>query len=451
MDDNSQYNIIALVGLIALHAVIALADTAISRSRQSALRDRAEDGDLRAQRVLELLSAPDRLAIATDLFLTLIKVGIVALAFGTFTASADDLTTGLPLRQIAYGLVITAVIYLVGSRIPVSIGRAFADGLAPHVALPMQLVLTLTTPLTLVVGKLEAFILSQSTDASQTKTAIEAEIIDLVESSERESAIEKAEREMIRSVLEFDETMVREIMVPRPDITAVEIDDPLRQALGLIIESGHSRIPVYEDEIDQIKGILYAKDLLAVWYNGKQDETTLRDIMRPAHFVPETNSAEDMFKEFKQSNVHLAVVVDEYGSTAGVITIEDIVEEIVGDIRDEFDATEIIEFTQISENEYRVDAAINLYDFNQLVDAELPDEEHDTLGGFLYTQFGRVPEIGERLETNGLLLRIVSVEGVRIRTVHVTRLPAAPPPSARSDEANEAALPANLQPRQTET
>ncbi|MCA9911012.1 MAG: DUF21 domain-containing protein, partial [Anaerolineae bacterium] len=219
MDDSSQYNIIALVGLIALHAIIALADTAISRSRQSALRDRAEDGDLQAQRVLELLSAPDRLAIATDLFLTLIKVGIVALAFGIFISSAGDQTTGLPLRQIAYGLLIAAIIYLVGSRIPVTIGRAFADQLAPHVALPMHLVLTLTTPLTLAVSKLEAFILSQSADASQTKTAIEAEIIDLVESSERESAIEKAEREMIRSVLEFDETMVREIMVPRPDIT----------------------------------------------------------------------------------------------------------------------------------------------------------------------------------------------------------------------------------------
>jgi len=439
-----------LVGLLALHAAIALAETAISRSRQSTLRDRAEDGDIRAQRVLSLLNVPERLSITTDLLLTLIKVAFAVIAFNALMASTAETSSELPLRLILYFVLVVPLLYVLGSRIPIATGRAFADAFALYVALPMQLVIAVFTPLSLLMGKLEAFILRQSHEATQTKTALEAEIIDLVESSERESAIEKTEREMIRSVLEFDETMVREIMVPRPDITAVEIDDSLQQALGLIIESGHSRIPVYEDEIDQIKGVLYAKDLLAVWYNGKQEETTLRDVMRPAYFVPETKSAEDMFKEFKQSNIHLAVVVDEYGSTAGVITIEDIVEEIVGDIRDEFDATETIEFTQIGENEYRVDAAINLYDFNQWLDAELPDEEHDTLSGYLYTQFGRVPEIGERLETDGLLLRIVSVEGVRIRTVHVTRLVPAPSKNEPGKE-DEAALPANFQPRQSET
>ncbi|MBE0688951.1 MAG: HlyC/CorC family transporter [Anaerolineae bacterium] len=445
-----EYSIIALVGLLALHAALALAETAISRSRQSTLRDRADDGDIRAQRVLQLLNVPERLSITTDFLLTLIKIGIAAIVFSTLESPATEISNGLPLQQVLYFVVIAGIVYLLGSRIPITIGRTFADAIAPNVALPMQLIVTLITPLSLLVGKVESFILRQSHEATQTKTAIEAEIIDLVESSERESAIEKAEREMIRSVLEFDETIVREIMVPRPDITAVEMDDPIQQALGLIIESGHSRIPVYEDEIDQIKGILYAKDLLAVWYNGKQDKTTLRDVMRPAHFVPETKTAEDMFIEFKQSNVHLAVVVDEYGGTAGVITIEDIVEEIVGDIRDEFDATETIEFTQIGENEYRVDAAINLYDFNQWLDVELPDDEHDSLGGYLYTQFGRAPEIGERLETNGLLLRIVSVDGVRIRTVHVTRLATSPSESETGD-ANAAALSTNFQPRQNET
>ncbi|MCC6614544.1 MAG: HlyC/CorC family transporter [Anaerolineae bacterium] len=443
-----EYSIIALVGLLAVHAFIALAETAISRSRQSTLRDRAEDGDVRAKRVLSLLSLPERLTITTDLLLTLIKIAFAVIAFDALMALTAEASIDRPLRVALYFVLAVPIVYLLGSRIPIAVGRAFADAIAPYVALPMQVIVTMLTPLSLAVGNLEAFILRQHHETTQTKTAIEAEIIDLVESSERESAIEKTEREMIRSVLEFDETMVREIMVPRPDITAVEVDDTLQQALGLIIESGHSRIPVYEEEIDQIKGVLYAKDLLAVWYGAKQDETTLRDVMRPAYFVPETKSAEDMFKEFKQSNVHLAVVVDEYGSTAGVITIEDIVEEIVGDIRDEFDATETIEFTQIGENEYRVDAAINLYDFNQWLDADLPDEEHDTLGGFLYTQFGRVPEIGERLETNGLLLRIVSVEGVRIRTVHVTRLA---PAETETSEDSEAALSTNLQTRQSET
>ncbi len=241
----------------------------------------------------------------------------------------------------------------------------------------------------------------------------------LVDAGEKAGTIEDEEKEMIYSVLQFGETLAREVMVPRIDVVALDITTPLREALGTFIESGHSRIPVYEGSIDTIKGLLYAKDILPVLQNG--DSKSIGDLMRPAYFVPETKRADVLLAELKARKIHMALVVDEYGGTAGLVTIEDLLEEIVGDIRDEFDIHEEAEYEQLGPDEFSVDAAMNIDDFNELMDTELPSEDTDTLGGYMYSRFGRVPAVGETVETPSLVLRVEEVEGQRIRRVHVTR------------------------------
>jgi CBS domain containing-hemolysin-like protein len=448
LDDPSSYRYLAFFGMILLHAGIVLAHSALDACRTSLLRERAEKGDERAQSALRILDLPQQLDTSIRLALLLIKFTLAALGYSALVAPLLQTRDSSDPIALAGLLLVGLAVFLVAELLPRLIGRAYADSLVTRVVFLARLVMAVCAPLTFGLGHLEKMLMRpHEPDDEETKNTLEEEIIDLVESGQGEDAFEDDERQMIRSVLEFDETMVREIMVPRPDITAVEIDETLREALRLFIESGHSRIPVYEDEIDDIKGVLYAKDLLAVWYKG--EDASIRSLMRQAHFVPETKRAEDLFRELQNSNVHLAVVVDEYGSVAGVITVEDIVEEIVGDIRDEYDATEILEFVQEAENEYTVDASINLYDLNQLLDTDLPDKAGDSLGGFLYEHFGRVPEIGERLETHGLILRIVSVEGVRIRSVNVTKRTTQTQDPAPQENSPKVTAP--LQPRTTET
>jgi putative hemolysin len=442
--DDSRYNsFLALLGLLILHALIVLASNALTHARQSLLRDRAEGGDTKAARSLDLIDTPARLAITTHFSLTLIKFMMagICVAFIVPVYHNNGMQLDISVSLIGALALLGLIGYVVGDLLPSTLARAYADRLAMSVALFMRVVILLFSPFVWLFIRVDKALARMNGGDELSKAIIEDEIIDLVESSEREGALEEDERDMIKSVLEFDETMVREIMVPRVDITAIDINEPPREAVRLIIESGHSRIPAYQDEIDDIKGLLYAKDLLTAMYNGELERKSLTELMRPASFVPETKRAEDLFREFQTSNTQLAIVVDEFGSTAGVISIEDIVEEIVGDIRDEYDTTEAVECVQLGDNEYAVDAAINLYDFNRLFEIDLPTDESDSLGGYLYEQFGKVPEVGATLETNGLRLRVESVEGVRIRLVHVERIVVTPSPDATpaaQPEADEA-------------
>jgi CBS domain containing-hemolysin-like protein len=424
LDGSSYDSIPALIGLLALHAVIVLATSAFAHARQSPLRDRAEGGDARAARALRYVEASAQLSITAHFSLTLLKfllAGIcVAFLLPAYRGLAQEVD--LPLSVGVALLLLGLVGYLVADLLPSTLARAYADRLVIPLTPLIVLLAALFSPFVWLFLRIDDALSRISGADELSKTLIEDEIIDLVEASEREGALEEDERDMIKSVLEFDETMVREIMVPRVDITAIEISETPREAIRRIIESGHSRIPVYQDEIDDIRGLLYAKDMLAAAYNDELDRRTLQDLMRPATFVPETKRAEDLFREFQTSNTQLAIVVDEFGSTAGVISIEDIVEEIVGDIRDEYDTTEAVEWVRLGENTYAVDASINLHDFNHHFESDLPTDESDSLGGYLYEQFGKVPLVGAELETNGLRLRVDSVEGVRIRRVHVKRI-----------------------------
>jgi CBS domain containing-hemolysin-like protein len=220
------------------------------------------------------------------------------------------------------------------------------------------------------------------------------------------------------------DTLVREIMLPRIYITALDVNTPLEQALDMFLQSGHSRVPVYEESVDNILGLLFAKDLLKVWREGGKIDS-LRNLLRAAYFVPEAKAVDELLAEMQTRRVHMAIVVDEYGGVAGLVTLEDIVEEIVGEIRDEYDQGEELPYTQIAEGEYIFQGRIDLGDFNELMGSHLPMEEAETLGGFIYDQMGRVPVSGEALVVDDLELVVEQVSKRRIRKVRARKLPGA--------------------------
>ncbi len=241
----------------------------------------------------------------------------------------------------------------------------------------------------------------------------------LLQAGEEEGMIEQEEQEMIASIFEFGETLVREVMVPRIDIVAIDEETSLDEAVKVILEAGHSRIPVYQENIDNIIGLLYAKDLLRYFAEGRTD-VEIREILRPAYFVPETKKVDELLQELQQRRVHMAIVVDEYGGTAGLVTIEDLLEEIVGEIQDEYDSEQPF-VEEISESEFIFNARVDLDEVNKRLHIELPSEGGDTLGGFIYSQLGRVPVRGDVIPFDGVTLEVLSVDGQRIERVRVRR------------------------------
>lgn len=250
----------------------------------------------------------------------------------------------------------------------------------------------------------------------------EDELYLILDASEREGVLEVDEREMIHSIFLFRDTTAREIMIPRIDLLALNIETPLLQAIDSMLESGYSRVPVFEESIDNILGVLYIKDLLRLYRDGK-DRASLRENLRKAYFIPETKKVGELLAEMQTQRIHIAIVVDEYGGVAGIVTLEDIVEEIVGEIQDEYDQAEESLFQKVNEEEYVFQAKIDVNEFNQIMGTEISKELADTLGGLLYSWFGRIPKAGESIESDDILFTVEQVTGRRIRKVRALRPP----------------------------
>lgn len=249
----------------------------------------------------------------------------------------------------------------------------------------------------------------------------EEELQEAISSSEEEGFLDESEGDMLQAILEFGDTIVREVMVARPDMVCCAADSPLDELLRMILDSGHSRIPIFDGSIDRIVGVVYAKDLLRYWGAGP-DELAPTTVMRAPFFVPETKRIEDLLIDFRTRRVHMAIVVDEYGGTSGLITIEDLLEEIVGDIQDEYDLEE--EWVQPqTDGSLLLDARANVEELEEYFDLEIPREKFDTVGGFLVHLLGNVPLAGESVHANGLLLKVVEADERKVRKVHVWREP----------------------------
>ena len=412
-----------LVGVL-LAAFAAAAEMSLASVSRLQLRQTASVQKARAQLVEALLGDPARFLS------TLLIVKLTGFVLATGTATLLVLRLGAD-RWLVWCLVLLGVVLVLSQLLP----RAWAVGrerVALRLAPVVQAAALLLTPLTALMRRI-GYSAAPDGAAAESIFLSEDGLRFLLSVSEEETVIEDEEKEMIASVFQLGDTLVREVMVPRIDVDAVPGDLAMLEALDLILKAGHSRIPVYEDTVDNIIGILYAKDLLRYLRDGRTD-VSLRKILRPAYFIPESKKVDDLLRELQQRKVHMAVVVDEYGGTAGVVTIEDLLEEIVGEIQDEYDAEEPTVET-LSEHEYAFDARVNLSEVNELTGVELVSEGSDTLGGFIYGQLGKVPAVGDTIEIDNVRIEVLSVAGRRIKQVRVSRLsPTAAPAAVEKEE-----------------
>ncbi len=247
------------------------------------------------------------------------------------------------------------------------------------------------------------------------------EIKFLVDAGQQEGFLEQEERKMILSIFELGDTFAREIMVPRIDMLVLDVHTSLPAAVDALLGSGYTRVPVYEETVDNVLGLLYAKDLLGVWREGKHLDS-LNSLLREAYFVPEAKKVDELLVEMQSRRIHMAVVVDEYGGVAGLVTLEDIVEEIFGEIQDEYDQEEELPYQELGHDEYIFQGRVDLDDFNEVFNSDLPKDEAETIGGFIYSRLGRVPVSGENVHFDNIILTVEQVSGRRIRKVRAKRL-----------------------------
>jgi len=322
--------------------------------------------------------------------------------------------------------VLSLLAVLVGLFIPRAIAARHPQGALFLLAWPLEILCLVMRPLVQVLFLLTQIATKPFGGIAQAGAMVtEEEIRALVETGQAQGVLEPKEREMISSIFELGEKEVREVMIPRTDIVAIDVDTPSAELLELIQRSGHSRLPVYEGSHDQIIGIVYVKDIFRKVTRGSRD-IEIREFLRPVHFVPETKKADDLLREMQKDKVHLAVVVDEYGGTAGIVTLEDLVEEIVGEIRDEYEVEQTL-VLPVSEHEAVMDARVPFEDVRETFEIDVePTEDYETLGGFMTNQLGHFPRAGESVELAGMRFTVESVEGKRIRRVRVQRLQPSP-------------------------
>ncbi len=267
-------------------------------------------------------------------------------------------------------------------------------------------------PITYVIDLLLSVVTKEKEELAEKEEAF----MELVKTESESGVIEQEEKEMIQSIFEFSDTTAKEVMVPRIDVIAVEKNIDADDLIDLFQKEGHSRIPVYEDRIDNILGVIYAKDLMIHLLREGRENFSITGIMREAIFVPESKKISELLKELKKTKVHLAIVVDEYGGTAGIVALEDLLEEIVGEIQDEYDQDER-DYVWLNDKTILIDAGLDIDDVNEIIRAEIPNENFDTLAGFIYHQLGFIPEGGEEVKWENITLKIKEIQGNRISKV----------------------------------
>ncbi len=396
-----------VIGLAGLLVVLATAiEVVFAGVSRSDIRKLVERRHARALLVDKLLTDLSRLSTT---LLLLKSAGLVIAGAVSIQSLMDaNITQGIVTALMAW--LIFVVLQVTTRALVLHHEQTLALKLAPLTWKLVQFCKPLSTALHVVSTWLGGY-----DDAKDEADALlhSEDLRQLVHTNEEEDSIEASEKQMIASILEMVETVVREVMVPRIDMVAIDAETSLHEALDVIITAGHSRIPVYEEHVDQILGILYAKDLLKCFRDQRMD-APIRELLRQPYFVPVSKKVHALLKEMQQEHVHIAVVVDEYGGIAGLVTIEDLIEEIVGDIQDEYDNEEDVFVEAIGANVYMLNARLDLYSLSKLLDVELSDEDADTLGGLIYSLLGHVPEQGESVEFANWRFTVLSLDGQRI-------------------------------------
>ncbi len=418
----NPYIFLGLMVLLGLDLFTIAFRSALLNASLARLLALKEEMELKVNRTVSLLQAPQDWLAASNLLQLLARFLGASLLLALFAPQEWTVTNVL----IALGILLFAVlvVFWLEWLLETAVMRhpeTWAMRLAPYVR-TTTLILSPFLVLPLAIGR------HRGEPQEPVSTVTEAELKSMVDAGHEGGVLEGDERQMIYSIFELGDTLVREIMLPRIYINALEASTPLADAMDELIKFGHSRVPVYEESVDNILGLLYAKDLLRVWKqtltgNPSAKVDSLRSLLRPATFVPEAKKVDELLEEMQSGHVHMAMVVDEYGGIAGLVTLEDIFEEIVGEIQDEYDQSEEAPYVKVGDDEYVFQGRVDLKDFNELMGSQLPTEETETLGGFIYDQVGRVPVSGEKLRVDNMDLTIEQVTGKRIRKVRAKKLP----------------------------
>ena len=409
--------LIAGIGLLLSLMVTALlsrTEVAFSLTSRSILEKLADEGGKSAARMLKVYRPRERLRL-----MILIGKSLAAVAAAICSVMlAFDLAAlyGVP-GPYALGVsgIVSVLLLILFDSIPPHVGLdELGENATPGLNLFSYSFCLILGPL----GDGLHALLTVFSDEEDARAAKEEELRNIVESEIEEGIIQEEEKEMIQGIFDFQDTTVREVMVPRIDMVCAEQSIALVDLLHLVKEKGHSRIPIYQETVDNIQGIVYVKDLLHVV--GESETWDIDGVMRKPYYVPENKKISDLLREFKSEKIHMAVVVDEYGGVAGIVTMEDVLEEIVGEIQDEYDEEEQLSRWE-SDGVLIADARIDIHDLSEMLDIEIPADGYDTLGGFIYDRLGRIPMVNETFEFEGLLMSIERVEGQRISSVRIVR------------------------------
>lgn len=422
--------LIAIVVLLTLNGFFVAAEFALVRSRRTRLESMARTGDWKARLALRAASNLARVYSASQLGVTLASLALGALAENALGGWFSSRLSGLPMAievSVRVGLaaaialaVVTFFHVVFGELVPRGIALSHPEQVARWTTPPLLAFGVMTKPLTALLNRASDVMLrvvGQKSANPEENVHSPEELRMLVEQSQEVGVLQAQDAHMLEGVFEFSEKNAREVMTPRTEIDALDITSTLDETLALVEESGRSRYPVYEETIDNIVGVVLAKDLIPILQRRPAD-FSLRTIMRPVHVVPGQREVEDVLADFKRLKVHIAVVLDEYGGTAGLVTMEDLLEEIVGEILDEYD--EPLEHPEREGADLViVPGATNIDELNERFGLDVPTDDYTTIGGYIFGELGRLPVVGDRLTAGGAIFTVREMEGRRIDTLAV--------------------------------
>jgi CBS domain containing-hemolysin-like protein len=427
------YELVGVAVLILLNALFVAAEYGLVTARRTRIIELHHQGNRRARDVLRITSDPPRFIAAMQLGVTLTSLAIGALGETALAKAFDPWMATFLAIVLAY-LLLTFVHVVLGELVPKGIALGHSEGTALALAAPVRAFFTTFAPLVWVLQRSTEFVLKTfglEPPGAEVDAMSEAELRMLLTRSTEQGEIEQEERGMIEKVFDFADKDAADVMVPRPEVVAISVLLPLAAALEAVINSPYTRYPVYRETLDNVVGIIHVRDLFSTMYENKVSEVQLEALLRPAHVVPETKDLASLLHEFRRTNTHFAIVVDEYGAMAGILTLEDLIEEIVGEIEDEFDVAEV-QIEQIDEDTYRISGMFPIDEFNERFGTELPDEDFHTVGGYVFGQLGRAAEPGDDVSWNGVRFDVLEVAGNRIEKIGVTFHER--PPARRPDD-----------------
>ena len=425
--------VLAIIALLALNGFFVAAEFSVVRSRRSRLEAMARGGDAKARLVLKAISSLSRLLSASQFGITLASIGIGALAeealshlFAQAFASMPlllRLGTGAGFGTFCALAVVTYGHVVFGELAPRSAALNHPEEVARWLVPPLLVFAWVATPFTWLLNNSAGFVLrlfGQQPMSTEENVHSADELRILVEQSQEVGVLERQDAALIEGVFEFSEKNARKVMTPRTAIDALDIDSALEETMAFVIETQRSRYPVYEETIDNIVGLMLAKDLIPVLRDPPR-RFAVKDVMRPVHVVPGSREVEEVLADFKRLKAHMAVVLDEYGGTAGIVTMEDLLEEIVGEILDEHDDVEQ-PAPVVADADVLVAGALNIGELNERFALEIPDDEFITIGGYIFGALGRVPVPGDRITASHAVFTVRGMQGRRIETLTVDLL-----------------------------